>query len=98
LTPSDVRTIALRFEGATERDHHGFPSFRRRTIFATLPDDGHLHVMVSEDEIRDAVAESPGFCEEKSWGKKLAAVRVTLPLADPGIVAELLEDAWQQHD
>jgi len=98
VTPSDARTIALAFEGATERDHHGFPSFRRRTIFATLPDDQHLHVMVSEDDIRDAVAESPGFCEEKWWGKKLAAVRVDLSLADPAIVAELLEDAWRQHD
>jgi hypothetical protein len=98
VTPSDVRTIALGLEDATERDHHGFPSFRRRTIFATLPDDEHLHVMLAPEQIRDAVAESPAFCEEKWWGKKLAAVRVALPDADPGIVNELLVDAWGQHD
>jgi len=97
MTPQEVREIALGLEEATERDHHGFPSFRRRTIFATMPDDEHLHVMLNEDEIRDAVAESPGFCEEKWWGKKLAAVRVSLPLADERIVRELLQDAWAQH-
>ena len=98
MTPDDVRRLALGLEGATERPHHGCPSFRRRTIFATLPDEEHLHVLLSEDEIRDAVAESPGFCEEKWWGKQLAAVRVDLSAANSAIVAELLEDAWRQHD
>jgi hypothetical protein len=97
VTPDEVRGIALGLEGASERPHHGFPSFRRRTIFATLPDDGHLHVLLAPEEIRDAVAESPGFCEEKWWGKQLAAVRVSLPDADPLIVRELLEDSWRLH-
>ncbi len=43
VTPDEVRAVALSFDGATERDHHGFPSFRTtRRIFATMPDDGHL--------------------------------------------------------
>ena len=29
------------------------------------------------------------------WGKRLAAVRVTLPAADAGLLAELLADAWE---
>ena len=28
VTPDEVRAVALSFDGATERDHHGFPSFR----------------------------------------------------------------------
>jgi hypothetical protein len=98
VTPEDVRTVALGFEGSAERDHHGFPSFRtRRRIFATLPDPRHLHVMLSEEDIRAAVAEWPGWCEEKWWGRTLAAVRVSLPECDEAVVAELLEDAWRLH-
>jgi hypothetical protein len=93
-----ARRVALGFAGTVERDHHGFPSFRgAKRIFATLPDPDHLHVMLDEEDIRAAVAEWPAWCEEKWWGKKLAALRVTLPDADPAIVAELLEDAWRQR-
>jgi hypothetical protein len=98
VTPSDVRRVALSFPGVTERDHHGFPSFRTaRRIFATLPDDEQLRVMLAEEDIRAAVAEWPDWCEELWWGKKLSAVRVRLPDADSGVVAELLEDACRLH-
>jgi hypothetical protein len=98
VTPSQVRAVALAFPGATERDHHGFPSFRTaRRIFATMPDDERLRVMLSEEDIRAAVAEWPGWCAELWWGKKLSAVQVRLPDADPDVVAELLEDAWRLH-
>lgn len=94
----DVRRVACSFEGVTERPHHGVPSWRTaRRIFATLPDAEHLHVMLGEPGIRAAVAEFPGWCEEKWWGRRLAAVRVHLPDADPAVVAELLEDAWRLH-
>ena len=98
MTPEEVRAAALAFPGATERDHHGFPSFRTsRRVFATLPDDEHLRVMLSEEDIRAAVAEWPSWCEELWWGKKLAAVQVRLPDCDPAVVTELLEDAWRLH-
>ncbi|MGI8900516.1 MAG: MmcQ/YjbR family DNA-binding protein [Nocardioides sp.] len=93
-----VRRSALNLDGATERDHHGFPSFRtHRRIFATLPDPAHLHVMLAEEEIRAAVAEWPDWCEEKWWGKKLAALRVNLAGCDEAVVTELVEDAWRPH-
>jgi hypothetical protein len=96
MTPDDVRRIALSYAGATERDHHGFPSFRTtRRIFATVPDEQHLHLMLTEEDIRAAVAEWPQWCEEKWWGRKLSAARVFLPDCDPDVVAELLEDAWR---
>ncbi|MEP6816683.1 MAG: hypothetical protein ABI873_14150 [Marmoricola sp.] len=93
----DVRRIALALAGAAERDHHGFPSFRRRTIFATMPDHETLRVMLPEGDIVAAAAEWP-WAEELRWGKRLAAVALHLPDADPGVVAELLEDAWRAHD
>jgi hypothetical protein len=94
----DVRALALGLDGTEERDHHGSPSFRtRRRIFATLPDEGHLHLMLAEEEIRAAVAEWPGWTEEKWWGKRLAALRVDLTTCDDGVVAELVEDAWRAN-
>jgi hypothetical protein len=93
---ADLRQMAMSFEGTVEQDHHGFPSFRvGGKIFATLPDDEHLHVMLGEDRIRAVVASDPHACEEKWWGKKLAAVRVSLPDAERENVRELLEEAWR---
>ena len=87
--------MALSLEGSVEQDHHGFPSFRvGGKIFATLPDDEHVHVMLSEDRIREIVESDPHACEEKWWGKKLAAVRVSLPDVDKGRAAAILEEAW----
>lgn len=62
-----------------------------------MPDHEHLRIMLSEEEIRAAVAEWPGWCEEQWWGRKLAAVRINLPDCDPAVVAEMLEDAWRLH-
>lgn len=92
----DVRRTALGLDGAAERDHHGFPSFRRRTIFATMPDDETLRLMLPEGDIVAAAAEWP-WAAEKRWGKKLSAVEIHLPDAIPDVVAELLEDAWRAH-
>ena len=97
MTPDEARALALSFEGASERDHHGFPSFRTpRRIFATLPDDGHLRVFLADEDIRAAVAEWR-WCEEQRWGTRLAAVRVVLADCDPAVVAELVEDAWRHN-
>lgn len=91
----DVRRLALSLEGSVEQDHHGFPSFRvGGKIFATLPDDEHVHVMLPEDRIREIVESDSHACEEKWWGKKLAAVRVSLPDAAKEHVAAMLEEAW----
>ena len=97
MKADDVRRTALGLDGATERDHHGFPSFRRRTIFATMPDDQTLRVMLPEGDIVTAAAEWP-WVTEKMWGKRLAAAEIQLPDADPAVVAELLVDSWRTHD
>jgi hypothetical protein len=95
MTSESARRLALALPEAVELDHHGFPSYRvGGTIFASQPDPEHLHVMLDEGAIREAVAEDPGACSEKWWGQRLTCVRVSLADADPERVAELMADAW----
>lgn len=95
---AQARALALGLPDAEERDHHGRPSFRvDRKIFATLWDEEHMNVMVDEDGVRTAVDLHPETCAEVWWGKRLAAVRVTLPDADASVLADLLADAWERR-
>lgn len=95
MTADDARGLALSMPEAAEQDHHGFPSFRvRGRIFATLPDDAHLNVLVDENRTHVATHCDPGWCEEILWGGRIRGVRVTLVQADPQTVAELVGDAW----
>ena len=97
LSADEARRLALELSGATEQDHHGRPSFRiNGRIFATLWDPQHMNVMVDQAGIRTAVQDHPEICSEVWWGKRLAAVRVALPLSDGELLAELLEDAWER--
>jgi hypothetical protein len=94
-TLAQARKLALALPEATEQDHHGMTSFRvRGKIFATVPDDTHVRVMVDEMEIRAAVAENPSACHEFYWGKRLACVVVDLGTATPALLEELLTEAW----
>ncbi len=91
----DVAGLALALPEAAEAPHHGFPSFRvRGKIFATWPDEEHLHVLLDADDARRAVAADPGCCEELWWGKTLAGVRVLLDRAETSAVDQLLRAAW----
>ncbi len=97
LTTEDARRLALALPDAVEQDHHGRPSFRvAKRIFATLWDSDHMNVMVDEAGILTAIQAHPDVCAEVWWGKRLAAVRVDLRVADPDLLAELLEDAWER--
>jgi len=92
-----VRRVALSLPGVSEKSHHGVPSFRvANRIFATVPDDRHLHVMVGSDEKDLALGAAPGACEELWWGKRLAGVRVNLAVADIHLLGVLLSEAWRQ--
>lgn len=97
MSHEEVRQLALALPDSEERDHHGVPSFRcAGRIFATLPDEGHLHVMLEPDDIRAVVRTRGDCCEEKWWGKKLAAVRVELAAAPVELVRDLLHDAHER--
>ncbi len=96
VTLDHVRALALGLPEAVEQDHHGRPSFRvAGRIFATLWDETHMNAMLDEPGIRTAVEAHPGTCQERWWGKRLAAVQVDLKRADAELVEELLTDAWE---
>ena len=87
--------MALELVDAVESPHHGLPSFRvQGRIFATVPDETHLNVMIGEAGIRGMAAARPTDCTERWWGKRLAALTIDLELADPQFVREMLEEAW----
>lgn len=98
VSPERLRKLALALPESSEQDHHGRPSFRvAGAIFATLWDAEHVNVMVDAAGILTAVQAHPVVCAEVYWGKRLAAVRVALALADEALVADLLADAWERR-
>jgi hypothetical protein len=97
VSPDEARALALALPEAVEQDHHGRPSFRvEGKIFATLWSEQRLNVMLDEGGVLTAVERAPAACEEVWWGKRLAAVGVTLAHADSDLLGELLTDAWEQ--
>ena len=96
VSVDEARSLALSLPEAVEQDHHGRPSFRvGGKIFATLWSEERMNVMLDEGGILTAVERAPEVCEAVWWGKRLAAVGVTLAHAEPGLLRELLEDAWE---
>jgi hypothetical protein len=96
VSTDEARRIALSLPETVEQDHHGRPSFRvSGRIFATLWDPEHMNVMLDEPGIHTAVEAHRDVCSGVMWGKRLSAVRVTLPAADPELLADLLADAWE---
>jgi hypothetical protein len=97
VSVTQARADALSLPEAVEQDHHGRPSFRvGGKIFATLWNDDRMNVMVDEGGVRTAVHRRPDGCEEVWWGKRLAAVGVTLSHADEALLRDLLTDAWER--
>jgi hypothetical protein len=92
-----LRRLALSLPEVTEEDHHGMLSFRvTGKLFATVPDDEHVRIMLAEPEILAAVAENPEVCAPFYWGKRLACVVVSTRAAPRELVVELLTDAWRR--
>ncbi len=95
LTHDDIRALALALPESAEEDHHGRPSFRvAGKIFATLPDEARVNIMLAPDDILLATQHESGACKARYWGARLSAVEVDLGLAPHGLVSELLADAW----
>jgi len=96
VSTDEARAVALSLPEAVEQDHHGRPSFRvGGKIFATLWSDERMNVMLDEGGILTAIESAPEACEQVWWGKRLAAVGVTLVRVDREFLRELLTDAWE---
>ena len=96
VSSQQARELALGLPEAVEQDHHGRPSFRvAGKIFATLWDEEYVNVMLDEGGILTAVQNDPETFEEVRWGKRLAAVRVSLGRVEPQTLATLLLEAWE---
>jgi hypothetical protein len=95
ITRGHLRTLALSLPEVVELDHHGMDSYRiRGRIFATVPDDHHVRVMVDETEIRAAVTEDPSTFEAVTWGGRLGCVAVDLRTVSSEHLHQLLTEAW----
>lgn len=92
---NELRYLALSFPDTSEDDHHDRPAFRvNGKMFATLPDDLHVNVLLDAQHAQDAVALTPGACEKLWSGEHLAGVTVNLDDADLEMLAALLTSAW----
>jgi hypothetical protein len=97
LSADEARALALSLPEAVELDHHGRPSFRvGGKIFATLWSAERMNVMLDEGGVLTAVERAPDACEQVWWGKRLAAVGISLAAADRNVLLDLLADAWEQ--
>jgi hypothetical protein len=97
MTFDHVRRLAMALPETIEQQHWGNPSFRvRGRIFATVPDSGHVNVMIDPFDVDGVVRENPKSCEELLWGKEVRGVRVDLRNAPPKVVETLLEMAWRR--
>lgn len=94
---AEVAALALELPEAVEQDHHGMRSFRVSSkIFATVPDEHHVRIMLDQEDILAAVAGDPRACSELWWGKRLACVVVEIERAPRPLIKELLEAAWHR--
>lgn len=93
-----ARRVALSLPDTTEEPHFEFSSFRvRGKVFATVPDSGHLHLLVGAEEARALLAEDPSTFEPIGRGSRINPewIRVNLASAEAKQIRELLTEAWR---
>ncbi|MES2742751.1 MAG: MmcQ/YjbR family DNA-binding protein [Pseudomonadota bacterium] len=94
---NELRYLALSFPDTTEEEHHERPSFRvSGKIFATLPDDDHVNVLLDAEAAKIAINVTPAGCEELWSGERLAGIRVRLEVAELDMLAAVLTAAWRR--
>ncbi len=96
MSVDKIREIALSLAGANEEPHFHYASFRiNGKIFATLPPSDRLvHIFAPEEDRIAAIAQDPEVYEELNWGKRVVGLRVVLEHADPELVKDLLQAAY----
>jgi hypothetical protein len=102
MTANEFREMALNLKGATESAHMNHPDFRAHgRIFATLgyPDKSWGMVKLPpEDQKRFVQLHPQAFVPAKgAWGLQ-GSTTVRLDRAQPDVLAQALELAWQVSD
>ena len=95
-----VRAVALGLPEAEEYEHGGLPAFRvHGSRFATMLDaeGSTVNLMLGEAGVREAAAAWPEHCSERWFAGRLAAARVDFADIDPGLLRELVTDAWRHR-
>ncbi|WP_226935849.1 MmcQ/YjbR family DNA-binding protein [Janthinobacterium sp. GW458P] len=93
----ELRYLALSFPDTTEEEHHDRPAFRvGGKIFATLPDDEHINVLLDAEAAHIATVITPAGCEKLWWGERLAGITVCLADAELDMLAAALTAAWRR--
>jgi len=94
---NELRYLALSFPDTSEEEHHERPSFRvGGKIFATLPDDEHVNVMLDPEAAHIATTITPHGCEKLLAGERVAGIRVKLAVAELDMLAAVLTAAWRR--
>jgi hypothetical protein len=95
---STARHFALSVPETTEEPHFELSSFRvGGKVYATVPDNRHLHLFVGVEEARALLHENPTTFEPIGRGKRINPewVLVNLVSADATQTRELLVEAWR---
>jgi hypothetical protein len=95
-----VRTVALGLPEVEEYEHGGLAAFRvRGSRFATMldPESSTVNLMLGEAGIREATAAWPEHCSEQWFAGRLSSARVDFSDIDPGLLRELVTDAWRNR-
>ena len=92
-----VRAILLALPGVEEGPCYGTPGFRvRGKLLARLREDGEsLVVKVPFEEREFLMRSDPETFYITEHYRSYPAVLVRLPRIEPGVLTELLEDAWR---
>jgi hypothetical protein len=91
------RKFALALEGVEEVPHMDRTAFRtKRKIFATLGKDARVNLMIHPAEKREGLLQAfpDAFFSLGGW-TRLGYVAVDLGAVDPGLLRELVTDAWR---
>ena len=93
---SQLRRYAMSLPEVTEEPHFQYNSFRvRGKIFVTVPpDEEYVHIFVPEQQRELALALDSDFLEKLFWGDKVVGLRATLGTAEPGVIKQLVSQAW----
>jgi hypothetical protein len=94
---NELRYLALSFPDTTEDEHHDRPAFRvGGKVFATLPDDEHINVLLDPEAAHIALIVTPEACQELRSGERLSGIKVALATAELDMLAAVLTAAWRR--